>query len=496
MSKKTKIAIVLVAVLALLAAAVIGYLHYQNEKVYNATYIVIDGVEYERAVTSLDFSGTGITELDKLKELTTLQSLDLRGTGISIEQYKDLQAALPACSIFWSVPFQGTYYDSDIMVLDITALSGTDVDVISCFSRLKAIRATGCTDYDALAALMERYPHINVTYTVEFSGEQYVSYTDTLNIVNPDLDEIRSKIGYMPKVTTVYLTGTMPAKEDLLALKEDYPEITFGYDFEVFGIAVNSLDDFIDLSGIQFGSTEEVEAILPYFYNLQQVDMVNCGFSNDTMDALNKRYRDVKFVWTVNVCGLTLRTDARYFMPVKYKVKSANASQCVNLKYCTDMEVIDLGHYGTSNVDFVEHMPNLKYLLLCDAYITDLTAIGNCISLEYLELFQSRVTDFWPLTNLTNLRDLNLAGVPCFIKEWSREYGTFGDYTPLLQMTWLDRLWLQYNNLNKATREELQEALPNTMMVFQHSSHTGGGFRFTPRYFEQRDIIGMYYGAA
>lgn len=494
MNKKTKIAIALVIALVLVAAGVIGYLSYQNNQMYHATYIVIDEVEYERAATSLDLSGKTINELDKLKELTALESLDLRNTGITPEQYDELQAALPDCSISWSVLFQGEYYDNDIMVLDVNSLTDEDVDTIARFTRLNSLRANGCTDYDTLIALMERYPYLNVTYSVEFSGENYFNYSDALTIVNPDPDEIMAKLQYLPKVTSVNLTGTMPAKEELLELKEAFPEITFSYDFEVFGIAVNSLDEFLDLSGMHFDSTEEVEAILPYFYNLAQIDMVNCGFSNDTMDALNKRHPDTKFVWTVNVCGLTLRTDVKYFMPVQHKIENFSAYGCINLRYCTDIEVLDFGHYGISNVDFVQYLPKLKYLLLCDASVSDLTAISNCLSLEFLEMFSTRVYDYWPLTNLTNLRDLNLGGTPCDIQPTERKYGPFGDYTPLLQMTWLDRLWIPYTFLDKETKNTIQEALPNTVILFNHYSMTGGGFRYTPQYFEQRDILGMYYG--
>lgn len=491
MNKKMKIAIVLVIVLVLVAAAAVGYLSYQNKQLYNATYILIDDVEYERSITALDLSGKPIQELDKLKELTNLESLNLCDTGISIEQYKSLKAALPNCSITWSVPFQDTYYDNDIMVLDLATLSEADMELFPYFSRLQTVRATYCTDYANLAALIERYPNLNVTYNVTISGEAHPSYTDTLTIADVDLNEFKEKIQYLPKITTVNLVGTMPDKDDMLKIREAYPEIIFSYDFEVFGVAANSLDTFLDLSGMKFDSTEEVEAILPYFYNLEQVDMVNCGFSNDTMDALNKRHRDTEFVWTVNVCGLTMRTDTQYFMPVKFKVKSATSGECYNLRYCSGLEVIDLGHYGTSDISFVQYLPNLKYLLTCEATYSDATAISNCISLEYIEIQATRVVDFWPLTNLTNVRDLNIAATPC-MKLGS--YGPFGDFTPLLQMTWLDRLWLPYTYLDRQTRATIQEALPNTVIVFESSGATTSGYRYTPRYFQQRDILGMYYG--
>lgn len=481
MKKKTKLIIAAALLVAVLAGIAYGVVRYQNEKQYNETYIVIDGTEYLRSSTALDLSGTTLTEVEKLKELTALESLDLRATGITIEQYNELRGALPECDILWSVPFQGSWYDSDIMVLDVTTLSEADLDTIAYFTRLKAFRAVGCTDYEMLTLLMERYPHLNVTYGVVFSGETYFNYSDSLKILNPDPAEFRAGIGYLPKVTSVTFEGELPPQEELLQLKLDYPQITFSFDFEVFGIAANTLDTFLDLSGIRFSDPAEVEAVLPYFYNLEQVDMVNCGLSNETMDALNKRYRDTKFVWTVKVCTIYLRTDAIYFMPVKIGIGRANSDDCYNLRYCTDMQAIDIGHYGTVDLSFVEHMPNLKYLLVCDSYCTDLRPIGNCTSLEYIELQKCKATDLWPLTNLTNLRDLNLAEVP------------FADLTPLTQMTWLDRLWVPRNNLSSSSKQILAEALPNTLIIYESEGHTTSGYRYTPRYFEQRDILGMYY---
>lgn len=484
MKKHMKLVIVLAAALAIAAACIAGYLFWQNQKQYHATYIVIDDVEYLRTVTKLDLSGRPVGQLEKLEELTTLEELDLRDTGITLEEYEQLRAALPDCTIHWSVPFQNTFWDNDSRALTVSHLSESDMDVLTYFPQLKEIWALECTDYEALMALQQAYPQLRMNDKVTVAGKDYINYANSLTITDLDIAEFREKIAYLPEVTYVDLDGDLPALAELAQLREDYPRIAFDYDFEIFGIQVNSMDEFLDLSGQKFESVEEVEKILPYFCNLKKIDMVDCGFSNDTMDALNKRHLDVKFVWKVNVCGLWLRTDAKYFMPVKNKLKKVNGYACQNLRYCTDMEVLDFGHYGISNVDFVQYMPNLKYLLLCEATIPDLNAIGKCTSLLYLELQMSQtVTDFWPLTNLTNLRDLNVADV------------TYRDSAPLMQMTWLDRLWVAKNGLGSATRAMLYEALPNTMIVFQSTGHTTSGFRHTPQYYAQRDILEMYYGA-
>lgn len=481
MKKQTKIIIALVLLAVVVAGVFIGVRKYQEY--FDRTFIIIDEVKYRRDVTSIDLSEIGITEFDKLLELSELETIDLTGTGISIEQHDRLQKALPACQIIWEVPFQGGLVDWSVTELEVPDLTDSDLDVLAYFPRLTTLRADSCRNYSVITELLERYPELDVSYTVEIQGKVYSLSDGTVDAADPaSIDELMEKLQYLPGVTTVNLTGQLPAKEELLKLQQAYPEVTFVFDFEIFGLTVNTMDEFLDLSGIRMSSTEEIDAIMPYFYNLKQIDMVGCGLKNADMDALNKRYFYTDIVWDVNVCGVTLRTDAKHFMPVQYHCGSATGYQCYNLRYCTKMEVVDLGHYGTNNVDFVEYMPNLKCLLMCEAFVNDLTGIGNCTSLEYLELQCCLVSDFWPLTNLTNLRDLNLADVP-----WA-------DITPLTQMPWLDRLWFSKNNLNQEGKEVLREALPNTMVVFYSTGHTTSGYRHTPRYYMQRDILGMYYG--
>ena len=101
MSKNKKIVLSVVAFLlvALIATGVVLKIKHDREmealRIYNETYLVMDGVEYLRVSTELDLSGMQITELEKLTELTGLKKLNLRNTGISTAQYDMLHAALP-----------------------------------------------------------------------------------------------------------------------------------------------------------------------------------------------------------------------------------------------------------------------------------------------------------------------------------------------------------------------------------------------------------------
>ena len=484
---KKKRALIGAAVSAMVVIAVIiaGISLYNFHK----TYVVIDGTEYPRDSVSLNLSGQPLEDLDKLKKLTCLQELDLRETGLTPEQYEELHAALPECEIIWSVPFQDGFCDSNLITLNVETLSESDFAVFPYLPELEYVKADNCTDYETLLKLIDRYPELKVTYTVSFGSKRVYNSARSVYISDPDLAEIREGLKYLPDVTDIQFGGTLPEVEELIAMQQDYPDILFYWEFDLLGVPVNTTMEFVDLSGVQMENTEELERYLPCFYNLTQVDMVSCGIGNEEMVALNDRHPETKFVWGVKIWDTVVRTDAKYFMPAKLHL--SNSGSLADLKYCTEMVVLDFGHYGLTNVSFIEYMPNLQYLLLCEARMQDLSVIGNCTSLVTLELFKSPLRDFWPLTNLTNLRNLNLCKTPALDED---SVGAFGDPTPLFQMTWLDRLWLTWIHVNGNVRTELRETLSHTEIVYYHkNSSIGNGWRHSYDYYYHRDVMGMYY---
>ena len=265
---------------------------------------------------------------------------------------------------------------------------------------------------------------------------------------------------------------------------------------EVFGKQFDPDAELLDLSDIPLESTIQVEEILPMFPNLKQVDMCRCGIPDEEMAEFRRKYPDIQIVWEVTICTyFRIRTDITFFMPAKQGIGHGLYIDFTNLKYCSDMELIDLGHYYVEDTSFLNNMPNLKYLILCDGKTEDLSDIGNCTKLEFLELFLNPVTDFAPLTNLTNLADLNISYTPFYKKTGVGYVHTddFGDVTPLYQMTWLDRLWMCNSRMEQAELDKLQAALPHTVFMFESYSSTDKGWRHSPHYFAGRDIVGGSY---
>ena len=451
---------------------------------YQARYASIGTTRLERDITALNYAGLPLENLEELKQFPQLAELDFRGTELSTHQYETLKSWFPDCTIFWEVPFQGSRLDPQIQELKIDTLSDEDLDLLRYFPSLERIDASACTDYAQLTALRQKYPNLDVEYTLPLAGQDYAYTETTLVLSMEDTTELFSLIPYFTQLESVTFVDTIPLPEQIYALREAYPKVSFDWNFTFKDFALDESTETLDLTGIPT-TVEEIEAILPYLPNLTYVDMTDCGIDNETMDALNARHENVKIVWTVTLgTWYRVKTDITWFMPVLDDY-SPFGNELYNLRYCHDIIALDIGHRYVTNCDFVSYMPNLKYLLLADTAISDLTPVANCKELVYLELFQSFVQDLSPLLECTKLEDLNL-----------HYTHTQHQAHIVAQMTWLKNVWwghIPEAQLSRKDQQMLREALPNCNFNFDRGSSTGSGWRELPNYYAQRDVFGQHY---
>lgn len=474
MRKRTIVAIGVL--IALLAAALGGFWYYQD------TYTTIGGQRHLRNTTLLQATVTSDEDIAKLAELQDLQKLDLRGSLLTTEQFDALQAALPGCEILWQVGFQGSYISSDMENLTISSLSQADIEVLRYLPNLTAVDARECSDYPALAALMEAYPQLDVTYSVTISGQSWPQDTTNITVATADPAELEAHLKLLPQVTAVNLTDIPSDLDAMLRVQTAYPAIRFHYPLEVCGVLTENTATELDLSGIPMTDTAQLENCLKYMPNLTKVDMCDCGISNEEMEALNNRHENTLFVWIVNIGPYPVRTDITYYIPVKYQQR-VGQEDCQNLRYCTELVALDLGHMPIVTCEFVSYMPHLKYLIMADSSLTNIEPLANLKELVFLEVFLTYVTDYSPLLSVTSLEDLNICH-------------THGDMEPLTQMTWLKRLWWGGNpddQLSDEEHEYLQSCLPNTTLVTDLVYSTGRGWRQGGHYYDMRDYFGMWY---
>ncbi len=451
-----------------------GFQLYQNR------FSFVGEERYEKTIESIDLSGQTVADLTQLQAFPGLKQIDLRDTGLTCDEYDLVKSWFPDADILWDIPFRSEYYDMDTESLTITDLSEEDMAVLPYFTALKSIDATNFRDYARINELKDRYPQLEVNYGIWLEDQSYAPDVTELQLANADIYQLEEVLPFFTRLEHVSFAGTLPAAENLKRLTQRYPDIEFYWQITVLGAVAEVYTTELDFSGVPMTATEELEAAVAYLPSLEKVLMLDCGLSNEEMHALNQRHENVLFVWNVVLNNLiTLRSDATTFAPVVFGLHVWD-EDLVNLKYCTELVVIDLGHMEITKCDFLAEMTKLEYLILVDTYITDISPVSNLKNLKFLEIFMSPVMDYTPLLGCTALEDLNI----CY---------TRGNPKTLEQMTWLKRLWVQRGGMSNEQYASLIAALPNTQVVMPFYGSTSDGWRQGYLYYEMRDLLGMPY---
>lgn len=515
---------------------------------FDSTYIILNGEVFKRSSVELVLEGEELPDQNLLAELPELEVLDVRAITLQPEEFDSLQAALPNCKILWQVPFGEGYHDNTATEVVATAVTLADLEQLKYLTNLETVDARGsrdydvlmtlkeihpeltvmytvniggeevrenvtsvaigdgeaeqllgaipmlpelqivdaldCTDYETLVAIHEVYPELDLQYEVPIGGESWAGTITQMTIENADGEELLSMLPYLPDLTDVTLTGTTPDNEVIYEMMCLRPDVIFHWDFELFGVQTSSTATELILSNIQMESTDEVENALKYFYNLERVEMCECGISSEDMDALWKRHPETRFVWTIHIGLGTLRTDATAFIPFKigYNIDLPfYDAQITDLKYCVDMECLDLGHMRMTDISFLHYMPKLKYLILADTVAEDYSVVGELTELIYLELFRTPFSDVSLLLNLTKLQALNIGWTDLENPEL------------LMELKSLKRLWVTMAGLTAEQNQQLKEALPDAVVYTTSRHPTEGGWRHFDLYYEMRDLLGMFY---
>ena len=431
----------------------------------------------------LTFSQLTAEEVALLDHLPDLKYIDARGCQ-EYDLLLQLQLQHPDCDIDFDVTICGQEQNCHQRELVLENATAEELSrKLPCFPWLQKLLLTGTLpELEDLQQLQNRFPLVHISWETQLGSTTISSDITQLDLRDSRLEsqqQLAEALARYPALTQADLRGCGLSNEDIQALTGKFPHITFLWEVTVAGIPFSSDSEEIDISGQLVEDVAQIEALLPYFPNLKKVVMCDCGIDSETMDALNSRYEDIRFVWSVQLGDMSLRTDATYFMPIKYGVQ-VNTQDLKDLRYCTDIQCVDIGHMPVANCEWAAYMPNLKYLIIAETQITDITPLKDLKNLVYLELFLTGVTDISPLRGCTSLVDLNMCFVPCI------------DYKPLFEMTWLENLWWG-GWLMRTYEAEFREALPNTRLCHDSASSTGGGWRELDNYFAMRDLLGMWY---
>lgn len=197
------------------------------------------------------------------------------------------------------------------------------------------------------------------------------------------------------------------------------------------GMRYGVRDGKINLQKVPVTDPEDLERQLSALQGVTEADLSFCGLADEQLAAMRERLAPlgVKVVWTLKLDTYYLRTDAWVFSTRhSSKDKRLENWHVAPLRYATELRALDLGHNWISDVGFLEPMKELRVLILSDNRMDDLSVLRGK-PLEYLEIFNTFVSDLSFLRGCDTLMDLNICDTHV------------SDLSPLYRLKNLKRLW-------------------------------------------------------
>ena len=360
-------------------------------------------------------------------------------------------------------------------------------------------------DNKAAEALTKQSPAVTPIADVTIGGETYPADTTALDLSGKtaDLAALKAGLARLPALTQVTFGDEEFALADQIALARAYPNVSFVWNVRLLeDLSVRSDAAELDLREYKVPDAAAFSDSLVLFPRLTRLDMCGTGPDDEEMAAMRSRYPQTKFIWYTHVYQWILRTDikgfstgqkrkfpdgAGWYAGDSFSYKRVRSTDFENLKYCTDLVALDVGHCtNIGDVDFLAGLPQLRILdiSLCD--LTDISVLASLTQLEFLELNYNYVTDISPIANLKKLKYLNLNN------------NNITSYDALLGLPVLERLWISCSGLTDRQLEEmsaaLTEKLPNiTIKASNKNREYAMSYwrKDNPGYLEMQALFGL-----
>lgn len=429
-------------------------------------------------VTEYALAASDASELDALEQYPNLESVDLRGSTC-YEGIADYIAANPQVQVTYDVKIAETTYDWDVEELRLESGSFENEELLNRLQYLPLLRKLDLPRThlaaEELALLRQTYPELALSGTVVIGQRELDLETVDAELSDLTPEEVDGAIPELVKLASLTDIRLMNGEgecalsvSDVKKLMDAVPGVNVHYSFKLFGQTRSTMDERVEYIGTAIGNdgVEQIRQALDIMPNCTYLLMDRCQVSNEMMAQLRDDYPDVKVVWRIYYADYSCLTDVTVFHCVE-TLHDGNSKQ---LKYCTDVVYLDIGHsYNLSDLSFVSYMPNLKVAIVADCFAQTLEPFAACKNLQWLEIVNLvRLRDISPLANCTNLRGVNMSY-------------TFGvdDLSPLYGLEHLERLFLGRHDLPQETVDEAKAALPNCWVTDESWDVAWIGFNYS-----------------
>ena len=361
---------------------------------------------------------TESSDLSALNMYPNLKYVDLRGSTCydAILQYKE---ANPQIRVRYNVNLGNVKFNNDVQ--EIT-LYPNDFEFEELLRNLKYLPQLQYVRFihmpltlEQLNELKAEYPNLKIDYTISFADHEFEMNATELDfafIESSQIDDLIPILPMFPNLSDVWLSDNAAnsnlSPSDVKLLVNALPDIRFIYSFKLFGQMLSTRDTELVFDEVNIGNDglELIRDALDIMKDCSYVLLDSCGIDDSNMEALRNDYPDKKIVWRIFVSRYSMLTDEE-MIRMTSKVTDKDTAP---FRYCTNVKYLDLSYNNISDFNFLSNFTELECAILTLTNISDLTPLGNCPNLTWLELFScSKVKDISCLAQAKNLKYLNLS---------------------------------------------------------------------------------------
>ncbi len=381
------------------------------------------------AIESLYLENNEISNISFLENLTNLKYLYLRTNQIEDISVIENQTGLR------SLHLDQNLIDDISPITQLNELNWLDL------AENPSNSSTFCED---ILQIKDNNPHINLTFTeptispicgFDLIQDMHLKQAveDALGITDPICKDLE-------KLTTL----------DLTDLSVNVSELECAINLESLNLKSAYIRGELPLSRMKkLRYLNLSSSFFPFFSN-SEIDYDALGQLTDLKELYLTSFspKDLSFLENLtNLEILHLRSDKDFIDLTSLNnltklrdlyLREKQLDDLSFLDYMPDLEILDLSGNSITNVPALSNLTQLKELDLSYNNISQIVIL-NIPSLEILDLMDNQLTDISGLSNLTSLLELDLM------------VNQISDITPLSQLTELKRLKLNHNLISDAT---------------------------------------------
>lgn len=354
-----------------------------------------------KKLTYLDLHECKIDDIDVLTNLKKLESLTVKGSGISKADVEELRAALPECEIIAD--------DYDYEYEDVIA----EVEPVVTTTAATTTTTPVTTEITTPAVTLPE-AEFGVASEIELMLESYLFGDGELDTE------------YFEAIEELYIYG------EYVAVNRDIYH-RFGVDKNKFKVYLDSMSSWFFVSNNIYEEANEIR--YHYYENLDFLYSSNYMYTENSEPESNEKNGEgsmhyISFIEDMpNLSTLEIVLNSIY-----------DISPICNLK---KLENLKLSSAFINDISSIERLSGLKKLNLYNNMISDISALKNLINIEELYLGgNDYLSDISPIAELSKLKKLDLCS-----NSYSCPSNPRFDISVLSKLTYLEYLNLDGNSI-------------------------------------------------